>query len=429
MAQIMIVEDNQGTNKAICEYLKTAGHTLFPALDGEEALNIFRDNSIDLAVLDIMLPKMSGVTILHEIRKISNIPVVMLTAVDDEYTQSNSFDELADDYITKPFSMLILGKRITALLRRSENKSTVSTIRLGNVTVISLVFSFLFSKGITGPILSISTSVHQMSKLDRTAEITVISTDEIGGLANDINSLYQSLLVTIRNLEEEKDKVQLVEKEKIDFLRTASHELKTPVTELNATLENMILKIGEYSDYESYLPRCKEITEQLAEMIKDILNASRLQMQMEDVPVTTFSLAECVSELCEPYRLIAETNGLRFQIEIIEDMSVRLPENQLKKALSNILSNAVNYTEAERHIKVKLEKSVLSIQNECVPLSPDELQHIFEPFYRPNRARNPANGGNGLGLYIVKTILDKQGLQYCFTSMKSKTGMEFVIYF
>ena len=153
------------------------------------------------------------------------------------------------------------------------------------------------------------------------------------------------------------------------------------------------------------------------------------KLQMEDVPVTTFSLAECVSELCEPYRLIAETNGLRFQIEIIEDMSVRLPENQLKKALSNILSNAVNYTEAERHIKVKLEKSVLSIQNECVPLSPDELQHIFEPFYRPNRARNPANGGNGLGLYIVKTILDKQGLQYCFTSMKSKTGMEFVIYF
>ena len=145
--------------------------------------------------------------------------------------------------------------------------------------VISLVFSFLFSKGITGPILSISTSVHQMSKLDRTAEISVISTDEIGGLANDINSLYQSLLVTIRNLEEEKDKVQLVEKEKIDFLRTASHELKTPVTELNATLENMILKIGEYSDYESYLPRCKEITEQLAEMIKDILNISKFPMK------------------------------------------------------------------------------------------------------------------------------------------------------
>ena len=64
-----------------------------------------------------------------------SIPVIMLTAVDDEYTQSNSFDELADDYITKPFSMLILGKRITALLRRSENKTATNTIQLGTVTV------------------------------------------------------------------------------------------------------------------------------------------------------------------------------------------------------------------------------------------------------------------------------------------------------
>ena len=135
MAQIMIVEDSQGTNKAICEYMKSAGHTLIPAFDGAEALNIFRDRKIDLIVLDIMLPKISGLAALHEIRKSSNIPVIMLTAVDDEYTQSNSFDELADDYITKPFSMLILGKRITALLRRSENKTATNTIQLGTVTV------------------------------------------------------------------------------------------------------------------------------------------------------------------------------------------------------------------------------------------------------------------------------------------------------
>ncbi len=63
-----------------------------------------------MIALDIMLPSMSGTAVLHEIRKNSNIPVIMLTAIEDEYTQSNSFDELADDYITKPFSMLILGK-------------------------------------------------------------------------------------------------------------------------------------------------------------------------------------------------------------------------------------------------------------------------------------------------------------------------------
>lgn len=118
MAKILVIEDNQGTNKAICEYMKVAGHTLFSALDGAEGLKIFRSEKIELIVLDIMLPKISGLALLHEIRKDSNVPVIMLTAIDDEYTQSHSFDELADDYITKPFSMLILGKRITALLRR-----------------------------------------------------------------------------------------------------------------------------------------------------------------------------------------------------------------------------------------------------------------------------------------------------------------------
>ena len=122
MAKILIVEDNQGTNKAICEYMKEAGHTLFSAYTGSEALKIFRGEELDIIVLDIMLPEMSGIVVLHEIRKVSNIPVIMLTA-------------LEDDYITKPFSMLILGKRITALLRRSQSKPAVNMIKLGDVTV------------------------------------------------------------------------------------------------------------------------------------------------------------------------------------------------------------------------------------------------------------------------------------------------------
>lgn len=73
MAKILIVEDNQGTNKAICEYMKEAGHTLFSAFTGSEALKIFRGEELDIIVLDIMLPEMSGIVVLHEIRKVSNI--------------------------------------------------------------------------------------------------------------------------------------------------------------------------------------------------------------------------------------------------------------------------------------------------------------------------------------------------------------------
>lgn len=110
MATLLIVEDDKKTNEAICEYLKSAGQETIPAYDGAEAIQIFRKRQIDLAVLDIMLPKMTGLAVLHEIRRISPLPVLMLTAIEDEYTQVQSFDEQADDYITKPFSMVLLGK-------------------------------------------------------------------------------------------------------------------------------------------------------------------------------------------------------------------------------------------------------------------------------------------------------------------------------
>ena len=78
---------------------------------------------------------MTGLAVLHEIRRSSSAPVLMLTAIEDEYTQIQSFDEQADDYITKPFSMVLLGKRITALLRRSGQSVVQDTITFGEVTV------------------------------------------------------------------------------------------------------------------------------------------------------------------------------------------------------------------------------------------------------------------------------------------------------
>lgn len=134
MATILIVEDDYRTNEAICEYLKPAGHQVIPAYDGGEALRLFRENSIDLVVLDIMLPNVSGLSILHEIRQTGTTPVLMLTAIEDEYTQVRSFDEQADDYMTKPFSMVLLGRRITALLRRSL-QAPLQRLTFGDVTV------------------------------------------------------------------------------------------------------------------------------------------------------------------------------------------------------------------------------------------------------------------------------------------------------
>ena len=129
------MEDDRKTNEAVCEYLRSAGHEIIQAYDGGEALRVFDRGNIDLIVLDLMLPKVSGLSVLHEIRRKSAVPILMLTAVEDEHTQVASFDEQADDYITKPFSMVLLGRRITALLRRSGKGVITDIMTFGEVTV------------------------------------------------------------------------------------------------------------------------------------------------------------------------------------------------------------------------------------------------------------------------------------------------------
>ena len=135
MATLLVIEDDINTNEAICEYMKSAGHTTLSALDGEEGLLLAKEPSVDLVVLDIMLPKIDGMTVLRELRKCSTVPVLMLAAIEDEHTQATSFDAEADDYITKPFSMVLLGKRITALLRRSGKNPEILRVQFGDIIV------------------------------------------------------------------------------------------------------------------------------------------------------------------------------------------------------------------------------------------------------------------------------------------------------
>lgn len=125
---ILVIEDDHNTSQVICEFLKDAGYSVATAYDGEDAIIRFCDRNYDLVILDIMLPKKNGMDVLREIRGLGNTPVIMLTALADEYTQIKSFDLQADEYVTKPFSPVVLVKRVAALLRRSHpiDKTTVT---------------------------------------------------------------------------------------------------------------------------------------------------------------------------------------------------------------------------------------------------------------------------------------------------------------
>ena len=323
-------------------------------------------------------------------------------------------------------SLTIAGKYEPAELMKS------AMLRALPLSVICCVFlsvlcAYFFSKGTTSSIRQLSKAVKKMSELDQSAQCLISSQDELGELANDVNQLYHRLLCMIENLELEKEKTSENERAKIDFLRSASHELKTPVTALNAMLENMILGVGRYQDYDDCLPECKAITERLSEMIHEILETSKLSVSTKNAVPIKINVSELLASLCEPYQLIATTHGVQFHLKIDDAVSVELPIHEFSKALSNILGNAVAYTPNGKCVSVYLRAHMIVVENECTPISKEELPHLFEPFYRPDFSRNRETGGNGLGLYIVATIFQTLNVPYSFTPMEQPQGMRFTI--
>lgn len=130
---ILIVEDDEKIREGVMEFLQENGYRIYGAETGEEGLEILKHTEIHLALLDIMLPGISGIEVLKELRIYSTLPVIMLTAVSDEKTQVDSFDRLADDYICKPFSLILLLKRMEALLRTHYKTKQIWNYREASV--------------------------------------------------------------------------------------------------------------------------------------------------------------------------------------------------------------------------------------------------------------------------------------------------------
>jgi len=323
---------------------------------------------------------------------------------------------------------------ITAVVSRQHIEDAVSAVLMilpftaVLCTIISVLFALAYSRMFTKPIQQISAATEQMRELEPDAHCPNDSQDEMGMLADNVNDLYQTLLSTIQTLEQEIEKVEAADIQKTNFLRAASHELKTPVTAVSAMLENMILNVGKYKDRDTYLAKCKALTDRLAQMIKEILDASRAEFAGEQEQ-TDFLIADALESVMEPYQIIARSKGITVNIELDEPSAVHLPRGMIEKAISNILANAVSYTKSGGMIDVSCKGRQLVVENECIPISPEHLDHIFEPFYRPDYGRDRAAGGNGLGLYLVSTILKSLDISYSFVPSENINGMSFRISF
>ena len=134
---ILVCEDEERLRKLIVKYLINEGYNAIEAKTGKEALDIFFEQSIDLLILDIMMPEYDGWSVCRSVRKESDIPIIMLTARSDEGDRIFGFELGADDYVTKPFSIKELMMRVKALLKRSRNISGEEKTALGDITIDS----------------------------------------------------------------------------------------------------------------------------------------------------------------------------------------------------------------------------------------------------------------------------------------------------
>ena len=360
----------------------------------------------------------------------------------EDNKKSNS-TEVKNDFLKISDSSLLYTKKLKTkdnvdasikvamdLQYLQEARSVVFMIlpySIGISLIISLFASYIYTKKITKPIKQICDVTKEMQVLKEDAYCDINTGDEIELLATNINSLYKNLLDTIDSLKEEIENVSKSEKSKVDFLRSASHELKTPLMSIHIMLENMILNIGKYKNHDVYLPKCQEAVVNLSSMVQEILDTSRLNSLNGEKELKEVDLKILIESIIEPYKIIAKSKKINMNIDYSNSLNINTDKSMLKKALSNIISNAVNYTDNGKNINIYFEKNSLIIENECKPIEQNHLDHIFEAFYRAEFDRNKNTGGNGLGLYIVQQILKTLNISHSFESVQN--GMKFTINF
>ena len=277
--------------------------------------------------------------------------------------------------------------------------------------VLSLLASYLYARMISAPILEIKQMTKRMKRLDRTASLPIHSQDEIGVLKQQINDLYHHLLEVIDNLEQQKQENLKLEQMKVEFLRGASHELKTPLASLKIILENMRDKIGRYKDRDRYLLVSLDIVDEMNQIVLEILSLSSVQELGGDKE--WIQLDDVVNRILTQNQVLVENRSLSID-NYLPATSIFMNLPILKLVLSNIISNAVKHSDKGGVIRIGLENEGTDFVIENTIVSKENT---------PTKVQSKKEGG--LGLFVVKYLLEHEELSYRFE--ESSMGRRFVM--
>ena len=312
---------------------------------------------------------------------------------------------------------------------------------LAYVGIVALVFSsvivYFTTKKITSPILKLANISERMSGLDFDVKYEGKAIDEIGVLGNNMNLLSDKLKETIGELKSANNELQKDIEEKIqidemrkDFIANVSHELKTPIALIQGYAEGLTEGMAE--DVESRKYYCEVIMDEankMNKMVRQLLTLTALEFGNDQVTLERFDVTELIQGVLSAVGIVIQQKKADIQFDADHPVYVWADEFKIEEVITNFVSNALNHLDGERKIQIRvqeLEGNVkVSVRNTGDRIPENELPNIWMKFYKVDKARTREYGGSGIGLSIVKAIMDSHHKEYGVQNMED--GVEFWI--
>ena len=308
---------------------------------------------------------------------------------------------------------------------QAENLAVKALIQMApwlllTLLIFSLLVALVYSRYITRPIVRLSGIAGKMADLDFSWTCEETRQDEIGHLGRSLNQMAQKLSNALRELKAsnealrgEMEQERELDRQRMAFFSAASHELKTPVTILKGQLSGMLDGVDVYRDREKYLARSLQVTARMEKLIQEILTISRMEAQDISFIQEKIDVSEIVGRQLKLDADLIQQRHLNVTADLCPDLIVYGDPSMLAKVIGNLLSNAALYSPDGEEIRIwtglKENSPTLTIENTGVHIGTAALPHLFEAFYREEQSRNRRTGGSGLGLYLVRIILDRHG--------------------
>ncbi len=288
----------------------------------------------------------------------------------------------------------------------------------GIIVILGSIVAFWFSKRFTKPILEVNNIAQNMAKFDFSKKCRISSRDEIGQLGQSINYLSGELNraiteLNIKNqkLEEDIEKERKIDEMRKEFISSVSHELRTPLSLIHGYAEGLVSNVNESEeDRNFYCDVIMNETNKMNKLVRDLLNLSQIESGYFHIEKSEFNLTSLIEYVLNKYKSIFEEKNIKVRFDNDEDVIVSGDMTRIEQMLTNYINNAINHLDYNKVINISKtvykEKVRVNVFNTGKHIPDESLEKIWNSFYKVDKARTRAYGGYGLGLSIVKALVE-----------------------